>query len=167
MQTSSITIGGSEPMMPAEALASIDIAWIFSVIFLRSRSTLRGCRALPERVAARLLLDRDHDAEEVRFRHRHPLVEPRAGLAERHADGLGLDDGAELALQRLRRVGGDHLDRSEQRQAGLDAAHDDVDGVGQRLRETPFAALLEKVQEPARQAEARRRKPTRPRPPGP
>src|SRR6266852_3247480 len=27
-------------MMPADALASIDIAWIFSAIFLRSRSTL-------------------------------------------------------------------------------------------------------------------------------
>ena len=30
---STITIGGRAPMMPAEAFASIDIAWIFSAIF--------------------------------------------------------------------------------------------------------------------------------------
>ena len=42
----------------------------------------------------------------------------------------------------------------EQRQAGLDAAHDDVDGVGQRLEELLFAALLQEAQHPARQAEA-------------
>jgi hypothetical protein len=50
---------------------------------------------LPERfrqIAAGLLLDRDHDAEEVRLRHRHPFEQPRTGLAERHADRLGFDD---------------------------------------------------------------------------
>ena len=49
-------------------------------------------------VAAGFLLDRHHDAEEVRFRHRHALIEPRAGFAERNADRLGLDDRQELAL---------------------------------------------------------------------
>src|SRR5258707_9183829 len=53
----------------------------------------------------------------------------------------------------FRSIGGHHLDRFEQRQTGLDAAHDDVDGVGQRLQERLFAALLEKAQDPARQAE--------------
>ena len=57
-------------------------------------------------------------------------------------------------MQRLRRVGGDHLDRFEQRQAGLDAAHDHVDGVRQRLEEGLLAALLQEAQPPARQAEA-------------
>ena len=50
--------------------------------------------------------------------------------------------------------GCDHLDRLEQGKAGLDAAHDDVDGVGQRPQELLLAALLEKAQDPARQAEA-------------
>ena len=43
-------------------------------------------------------------------------------------------------------VGGDDLDRFEQRQAGLDAANDDVDGVRQRLEKVLFAAFLEKAQ---------------------
>jgi hypothetical protein len=34
-----ITAGGSEPMMPAEAVASDDRALIFSPIILRARST--------------------------------------------------------------------------------------------------------------------------------
>ncbi|MGY4412655.1 hypothetical protein ACVWW4_004391 [Bradyrhizobium sp. LB7.1] len=93
-------------------------------------------------------------AEEVGLGQRHAIVEPRAGLAERHADRLGLDDGQKLAAQRLGRVGGDDLDRFEQRQARLDAADDDVDSVGQRLQELGFAAILQKAQPPARQTEA-------------
>ena len=57
-------------------------------------------------------------------------------------------------LQRLRRIGGDDLDRFEQRQARLDAANDHVDGVRQRLEKVLFPALLEIAQAPARQAEA-------------
>ena len=34
-----MTAGGRQPMIIAEALASIDMAWIFAFIFLRSRST--------------------------------------------------------------------------------------------------------------------------------
>ena len=62
---------------------------------------------------------------------------------------------SKLALERLGRVGGNHLDRFEQRQAGLDAAHDDVDRVGKRLQKRLLAARLEKAQQPARQPEAR------------
>src|SRR6185436_5382849 len=49
-------------------------------------------------VAAGLLLDRNDDAEEVGLGQRHPLVELGASLADRHADGLGLDDRLEFAL---------------------------------------------------------------------
>ena len=57
-------------------------------------------------------------------------------------------------LDRLRRFGGDHLQAVEQRQAGLDAAHDDVDGVRKSVEKLVLAPLLEKRQQPARQAEA-------------
>ena len=39
IQTRSATQGGNAPMIDADALASIDMAWIFAFIFLRSRST--------------------------------------------------------------------------------------------------------------------------------
>src|SRR5450755_2762088 len=106
-------------------------------------------------VAAGLLLDCDHDPEEIRLRQRHPFEQPRAGIAERHADRLGFYDGEKLALQRLWRIGGDDLDRLKQRQARLDAAYDHVDGVRQCLEKVLFPAFLEKAQAPARQPEAR------------
>jgi len=56
------------------------------------------------------LLDCDDDPEKVRLRHRHPFEQARAGLAKRHADRLGFNDGQELALERLRRIGCDDLD---------------------------------------------------------
>src|SRR5204862_2379683 len=86
--------------------------------------------------------------EEVGFGQRHPFVQLVAGLAERHADGLRLDDGPKLALRRLGRLQRDDLQAIEQRQAGLDAAHDDVDGIGKRVEELVLAALLEKRQHP-------------------
>src|SRR5579863_8566808 len=45
-----MTIGGNAPMMPADALASMDMAWIFSAIFLRSRSTLERLPSASERL---------------------------------------------------------------------------------------------------------------------
>ena len=39
IQTSPMTAIGNAPMIDADALASVDIAWIFAFIFLRSRST--------------------------------------------------------------------------------------------------------------------------------
>src|SRR5262249_27848843 len=88
---------------------------------------------------------------------RHALVEPEAGLAERHADGLRFDDLAEFALHRLRGVAGDDLEAVAERQACLDAAHDHVDRVGEPLNELPLAPLLEEAQHPARQAESGRK----------
>ena len=51
-------------------------------------------------------------------------------------------------------VGGDQLEAVEQRQAGLDAANDDVDGIRKRVEKFRLAALLQKPQHPERQAEA-------------
>ncbi len=70
-------------------------------------------------------------------------------------------------LQRLRRVGCDHLDGFEQRQARLDAANDHVDGVRQRAKKVLFAAFLEKAQHPARQTETRGERQADGRPSGP
>ena len=43
-------MNGSEPMMPAEDLASMLIAWILARIFLRSRSTLARLPSASERL---------------------------------------------------------------------------------------------------------------------
>ena len=88
-------------MMPAEALASVVIALIFPTIFRRSRSTLREIAERFREIAAGLLLDGDDDREEAHLRHRHALKSRRAGLAQRPAERLGFDDGAELRLDRL------------------------------------------------------------------
>src|SRR3954447_21403393 len=95
-------------------------------------------------VAAGLLLNRNDDAEEVGFGQRHALVKLGAGLADRHADGLCLDDRLEFAFDRLLRVERNDLETVEQRQAGFDAAHDHVDAVREIVEEFLFAALLEK-----------------------
>ena len=105
-------------------------------------------------IAAGLLLDRHGDAEEIGFRKRHAFIEFAAGLTQRHADGLRVENGAEFGFQRLRRFGRDHLQAVKQRQAGLDAAHDDVDGVREGIEKLRFAALLQIGQEPARQSES-------------
>ncbi len=84
-------------------------------------------------------------------------IELEAGFADRHADGLRLDDGLRNSLRTGScGVGGDQLEAVEQRQAGLDAAHDDVDGVREIVEEFRLAPLLEKRQHPERQAAARR-----------
>ena len=99
-------------------------------------------------------MHRDHDAEEVRLGERHALVELEASFAERQADGLRLDDAAEFAAHGLLGVGGDHLEIVEQRQAGLDAAHDHVDGVGKDVEKARFPPLLEERQQPKGQPAA-------------
>ena len=52
-----------------------------------------------------------------------------AGLADRDANRLGFDDASEFAANRLLGFGGNQLETIEQRQTGLDAANDNVDGV--------------------------------------
>ncbi len=75
------------------------------------------------------------------------------GLGERQAESLGLGDLAELALDRLGGLVGDDLDAVVEGQTRLDAAHDDVDGVGELVDEVEHALLAPAVDEPARQAE--------------
>ena len=55
---------------------------------------------------------------------------------------------------RLRRLARDDAQAVAERQAGLDAAHDDVDGVGKVMQEVVLAPLLQKAEQPARDAEA-------------
>ena len=50
MYTSSITTGGSAPMIAADALASIDIARILACMRLRSRSTRDRLPSASERL---------------------------------------------------------------------------------------------------------------------
>ena len=121
--------------MPAEAFASIDIAWIFSAIFLRSRSTFDRLPSASERLPpdfcwiAITMPKKFASGSGIRSYSR----------AQASPSGMPIAWVSMIALnslrQRLRCVGGDHLDRIEQRQAGLDAAHDHVDRVGQSLQE--------------------------------
>ena len=62
-----ITTGGSEPMMPAEALASDDIALILPSRRLRSRSTKARLASASDRLPPDLRLDGHHDAEKAHF----------------------------------------------------------------------------------------------------
>src|SRR6185312_876223 len=55
---------------------------------------------------------------------------------ERQPERLVLDEDPELASDRLLRFRSNDLQAVDQRQTGLDAAHDDVDGIGEFLRKT-------------------------------
>src|SRR5207344_1412017 len=77
-----------------------------------------------------------------------------ACLAERHADGLSLQDQSKFRAYRFQRLGSDDPQRIAERQAGFDAADDDVDGVGEPVDELRLAPFFEIRQDPARQAEA-------------
>src|SRR5271170_5347074 len=91
-------------------------------------------------IAAGFLLDRHHDAEEIRLWDRHAFEQLETCLTDGHADGLCLDDADEFAAHRLYGIGGDQLEAVEQRQAGLDAADDDIDRVRKPVEELRFAA---------------------------
>ena len=62
-------------------------------------------------------------------------------FGQRHADALLLDDVAELLGDRRRAFARDDAEALVERQARLDAAHDDVDGVGEFVDELLLAAL--------------------------
>src|SRR5829696_2468239 len=104
-------------------------------------------------IAARFLLDRDHDAEEVRLGDRHALEQLRHRVGDRYPKRLRVDDRPELAAQRLLGLAGDHAHAVAERQPGLDAAHDHVDGVRKLLQEGLDAAILKIAEKPARKAE--------------
>jgi hypothetical protein len=60
----------------------------------------------------------------------------------------------EFAENRLRCIARERAQRIVERQAGLDAADDDVDRIGKLIEELRFAPFLQVGQRPARQAEA-------------
>jgi hypothetical protein len=60
-----------------------------------------------------------HDCKEARLRDRDVLVQLGAGLPERDADRLCLDDGAKLAFNRLDRVIDDDAETFQDREPGL------------------------------------------------
>ena len=95
--------------------------------------------------AAGLGLDADDDGEEVRLRHGHAVVHLLQSRRDGDAGRLALDDAGELAAHRLRRFLGDDVDAVVERQARLDAAHDDVDGVRQLVEEGLHALLAAAV----------------------
>ena len=55
---------------------------------------------------------------------------------------------AELALDRLLGILGDDFQAVDQRQAGLDATDDDIDGVRKHFEKARLAPLLEKRNQP-------------------
>ena len=116
-------------MIAPEAFASIDMAWIFAFIFLRSRSTRERLPSASDRLPPLFCWMKITMPKKLASATRHALVKLDAGVAEGHADSLALDDGAEFTFHRLLRVGDDNIQAVHQRQAGFDAAHDDIDGV--------------------------------------
>src|SRR3984957_11412481 len=85
------------------------------------------------------------------------IIELLTGVTERNADRLGLDDTAELATDGLFGLVCNQLEAVKQRQAGLDATHDDVDCIGKIFEEIGFAPLFEERQQPARYPESSRK----------
>src|SRR5262249_33509683 len=59
---------------------------------------------------------------------------------------------AEFRFDRLRCLGHDHLDAVEQRQSGLDAADNNVNGIGEMVEELRLAAFPQICQQPTRDA---------------
>ena len=68
-------MNGSEPMMPAEALASMHIALILPFIFLRSRSTRERLPSASERLPPAFCWMAMTMAKKFDLRQRHALVE--------------------------------------------------------------------------------------------
>ena len=153
---------GSAPMMPAEAFASMLIALILPLIFLRSRSTRERLPSASDRLPPALLLDGDDDGEEVRLGHRHALGQPRDRLGQRHAQRLGLDDlagirsctGSAASLAMI-------LRQSLSGRPALTPRTMTSTAFGEFVEEFLEAALAQEIDEPARQAEERRRRPKR------
>ena len=147
--------GGSEPMMKAEATASPDIALIFSFISLRARSTVERLLSASARLPPVFCwIDRTM-AKKRTSAGRHSLVHLLKGLIEGHAEPEAFDQAAEFGGEGLGALAADHPQAVVDRQAGFDAAHDDVCGVGKFLGELLDPARDQEAQHPPGQAEAR------------
>src|SRR3954454_1323406 len=94
---------GRQAMMPAELRLHAhggDLARHLATV----AQDLREVAQRLGEVAARFLLDADDDAEEVGLGDGHALVELDDRVADRDAERLRLDDGAELGLEGLLRL---------------------------------------------------------------
>ena len=82
----------------------------------------------------------------------HPLIDFPAlrwlRESERPRRRLRFEDRLEFALYRFLAFGCDHPHAVEQRQTGLDAAHDDVDGVRKGIQKAALAPLFQIAQHP-------------------
>ncbi len=80
-----------------------------------------------------MLLDADNNSEEFDLGQGHAAHHAIEAFRQRHADPLLLDELMELFADRRRTLARDDPQTLIQRQAGLHAAHDDVDAVGIRM----------------------------------
>ncbi len=141
-------------MMKAEVVASDDSALIFSRISLRARSTAERLPSASARLPPVFAWIVHDDCEEAQLRRRHALVHALQRLIERPCPCRNvLDQALELGPSGAGLSRAMILQAVVHRQAGLDAAHDDVDGVGEVEGELLGAPLRQKTDHPARQTE--------------
>ena len=102
-------------------------------------------------VATCLLLHRDDDDEEVDLGQRHPVEQDLDRLGHRLTDRLLIEDTLELRLDRLLGFLGHEAHGIVERQAGLHATHDGLDGVRQLVEEGVLKLLAARAHVHARQ----------------
>ena len=146
--------------MPAEAMASRRQGLDLLAHHLARAQHDRQVAQRLGQVAAGLLLDGDDDGEEAQLRRRHALVHlapaPGRGSGPRRGSRPGAGTRAPSGLGRL---AGDDLEAVVDRQARLDAAHDDVDGVGEVAGELLASAACRGSRRPSAAGPGRRRRP--------
>src|SRR5215204_3075980 len=147
------TVNGRQAMIAAEALASMLIALILPAILRRSRSTRDRLPSASERLPPALCWIAITMPKKFASATGTRSEQLRDRVGDRYPKRLRVDDRPELAAQRLLGLAGDHAHAVAERQPGLDAAHDHVDGVRKLLQEALDSAILEIGEEPARKAE--------------
>ena len=141
-------------MMTAEAFASIDMAPILALIFLRSRSTRERLPRASDRLPPAWPWMAMTMAKKLVSVTGTRCAMRSTASAQRKSDRRRLDDLAELGSHRLLTFVGGDADRVSERQSGLHAAHDDIDGareIGDEFRGPAMAKPAERV---SRQADA-------------
>ena len=105
-------------------------------------------------IAAGLALDRQCHHEELEFRRVETLGRLPQRLFQRQAEADGIGDGAELDADRIGHFDADGADQFTDRQAGFEAAHDQVDGFREQRREFAQAARHQEAHRHMRQPRA-------------
>ena len=129
-------------MIAADAFASIDIAPILPFIFLRSRKTRERLPIASDRLPPAFDWILMTMAKKLASVIGNPLSHLVDRFGERQTHRLRFHDHAEFAAHRLGGLVGDDAQAVAERQARLDAAHDDVDRVGKfrdEFLDAPFA----------------------------